>query len=44
MSRTPRSPGGSVRVGDHEPAEVADVLWSHHTVRDGFQTLIGFAD
>ncbi len=35
------------RIGpgcDHEPAEVADVLWSHHTVRDGFQTLIGFAD
>ena len=35
------------RIGpglDHEPAEVADVLWSHHAVRDGFQTLIGFAD
>ena len=30
--------------GDHEPAEVADVLWSHHTVREGFQTLIGFPD
>ena len=35
------------RIGpglDHEPVEVADVLWSHHTVRDGFQTLVGFAD
>ena len=28
--------------GDHEPAEIADVLWSHHAVRGPFQTLIGF--
>jgi len=27
--------------GDHEPADVAEVLWRHHTERDGFQTRIG---
>jgi NADP-dependent 3-hydroxy acid dehydrogenase YdfG len=28
--------------GDHEPADVAEVLWSHHTERGAFQTAIGF--
>jgi NADP-dependent 3-hydroxy acid dehydrogenase YdfG len=27
---------------DHEPADVADVLWSHHVDRATFQTRIGF--
>src|ERR1700735_4306936 len=27
---------------DHEPDDVAEALWRHHTDRDGFQTLIGF--
>ncbi|MDQ3609746.1 MAG: SDR family NAD(P)-dependent oxidoreductase [Actinomycetota bacterium] len=27
--------------GDHEPDDVAEVLWRHHTVRDGFQTRLG---
>jgi NADP-dependent 3-hydroxy acid dehydrogenase YdfG len=26
---------------DHEPEEVAEALWRNHTVRDGFQTLLG---
>ena len=30
--------------GDHEPADVAEILWSHHADRDGFQTRIGFDD
>lgn len=30
--------------GGHEPADVADVLWSHHAMRGPFQTLIGFPD
>lgn len=30
--------------GDHEPEEVAEVLWRHHAGRDGFQVLIGFED
>ena len=29
---------------DHEPADVADVLWSHHFDRATFQTQIGFED
>jgi NADP-dependent 3-hydroxy acid dehydrogenase YdfG len=29
---------------DHEPADVADVLWSHHVDRGAFQTRIGFDD
>jgi NADP-dependent 3-hydroxy acid dehydrogenase YdfG len=29
---------------DHEPADVADVLWSHHVDREAFQTRIGFDD
>jgi short-subunit dehydrogenase len=32
------------RIGegqDHEPADIADVLWRHHAERDGFQTRIG---
>jgi NAD(P)-dependent dehydrogenase (short-subunit alcohol dehydrogenase family) len=29
---------------DHEPADVADVLWSHHVDRATFQTRIGFDD
>jgi NADP-dependent 3-hydroxy acid dehydrogenase YdfG len=28
--------------GDHEPADIADVLWDHHTRRDRFQIQIGF--
>jgi hypothetical protein len=28
--------------GDHEPADVAGVLWSHHAERGPFQTPIGF--
>ena len=27
--------------GDHEPAEIADVLWSQHATAATFQTLIG---
>jgi hypothetical protein len=30
--------------GDHEPADVADVLWAHHVDRAPFQTRIGIAD
>jgi NADP-dependent 3-hydroxy acid dehydrogenase YdfG len=34
--------GGSIAPGgDHEPDDVADVLWRHHSERDGFQTLLG---
>ena len=29
---------------DHEPDDVADVLWSHHVGRATFQTRIGFDD
>ena len=37
--------GGRIAPGvDHEPGDVADVLWSHHAERGAFQTLIGFAD
>jgi len=28
---------------DHEPDDVAEVIWSHHANRGPFQTLIGFA-
>jgi short-subunit dehydrogenase len=28
---------------DHEPDDIADLLWHHHTDRTEFQTLIGFA-
>ena len=27
---------------DHEPDDVAEVLWRHHADRNGFQTLLGF--
>jgi hypothetical protein len=27
---------------DHEPDEVAEVLWRHHVDRDQFQVKIGF--
>jgi NADP-dependent 3-hydroxy acid dehydrogenase YdfG len=27
---------------DHEPADVAEVLWRHHTERDAFQVRLGF--
>ncbi|WP_228431119.1 hypothetical protein [Baekduia soli] len=27
--------------GDHEPEDIAEVLWRHHAQRDGFQTRIG---
>jgi NADP-dependent 3-hydroxy acid dehydrogenase YdfG len=33
------------RIGegaDHEPADVAEVLWNHHVDRDVFQTRLGF--
>jgi NADP-dependent 3-hydroxy acid dehydrogenase YdfG len=34
--------GGRIAPGeDHEPADVAEVLWRHHTQRDRFQTLLG---
>jgi len=34
--------GGQIAPGaDHEPSDVADVLWSHHVDRDRFQTRIG---
>lgn len=34
--------GGRIAPGgDHEPDDVAEVLWRHHTEREGFQTLIG---
>jgi NADP-dependent 3-hydroxy acid dehydrogenase YdfG len=34
--------GGQIAEGgDHEPDEVADVLWRHHTERGEFQTLLG---
>ena len=37
--------GGSIaHGGDHEPADIADVLWSHHTDRSTFQTRIGIPD
>jgi hypothetical protein len=29
---------------DHEPADVAEVLWSHHVDHAPFQTRIGFDD
>jgi short-subunit dehydrogenase len=34
--------GGSIATGgDHEPEDIADVLWSHHVDRATFQTRIG---
>jgi short-subunit dehydrogenase len=34
--------GGRIGPGlDHEPADVADVLWAHHTQRDRFQAALG---
>jgi short-subunit dehydrogenase len=34
--------GGSIAPGgDHEPADVADVLWGHHTQRTDFQVRLG---
>ena len=34
--------GGRIMPGgDHEPDEVAEVLWRHHTERDGFQVRLG---
>jgi NADP-dependent 3-hydroxy acid dehydrogenase YdfG len=34
--------GGRIEPGgDHEPDDVADELWRHHTERDRFQTLLG---
>ena len=34
--------GGRIGAGeDNEPADIADVLWRHHSERDGFQTRIG---
>jgi len=37
--------GGSVAPGgDHEPEDIADVLWTHHAQRGPFQTRIGIPD
>ena len=34
--------GGRIEPGgDHEPDDVAEVLWRHHTAPDGFQTRLG---
>ena len=34
--------GGRIAPGgDHEPDDVAEILWRHHTERDAFQTRIG---
>ena len=34
---------GSIGPGaDHEPTDVAETLWRHHTERDQFQILIGY--
>ena len=34
--------GGRIEPGgDHEPDDVAEVLWQHHTARDAFQTRLG---
>jgi hypothetical protein len=34
--------GGRIAPGaDHEPDDVAEVLWRHHVERTGFQTRIG---
>jgi short-subunit dehydrogenase len=34
--------GGRIAPGmDHEPSDVADVLWAHHTERATFQTRLG---
>jgi NADP-dependent 3-hydroxy acid dehydrogenase YdfG len=37
--------GGRIAPGmDHEPGDVADVLWSHHADRGAFQTRLGIPD
>ena len=37
--------GGRIAPGmDHEPGDVADVLWSHHAERGAFQTRLGIPD
>jgi NADP-dependent 3-hydroxy acid dehydrogenase YdfG len=37
--------GGRIAPGmDHEPSDVADVLWSHHVDRGAFQTRLGIPD
>jgi len=34
--------GGRIAPGgDHKPDDVAEVLWRHHTRRDGFQARLG---
>ena len=34
--------GGRIEPGgDHEPGDVAEVLWRHHAERGGFQTRLG---
>jgi NADP-dependent 3-hydroxy acid dehydrogenase YdfG len=34
--------GGSIAPGgDHEPDDIAEILWSHHAGRGPFQTLLG---
>src|SRR5215212_1718435 len=33
--------GGRIAPGaDHEPADIAEILWSHHTARGKFQTVV----
>ena len=37
--------GGRIAPGmDHEPSDVADLLWSHHADRGAFQTRLGIPD
>jgi NADP-dependent 3-hydroxy acid dehydrogenase YdfG len=37
--------GGRIAPGmDHEPEDVAELLWSHHTERSTFQTRLGIPD
>jgi short-subunit dehydrogenase len=37
--------GGRIAAGaDHEPNDVAEVLWKHHTERGEFQTRLGIPD
>ena len=38
---TPRSAGASRPGADHEPADVAEVLWRHHAERAEFQIRLG---
>jgi NADP-dependent 3-hydroxy acid dehydrogenase YdfG len=36
--------GGSIAIGgDHEPGDIAEILWRHHTQRSTFQIRVGIA-